>query len=466
MSKNIVNSQVVGLPPMNQITTIHKRYNMAVQAIGTNQIFFTALEVGSGDAFLLRDGEKTILFDSGGNKGKIFRLVNKVFNQSHKNSKRPIDIAICSHGDDDHAKGFIGLLEKHYPIKEMWLPAVYQSIILYAADILEGNFDASTLFGKTDLPQKYTSLTKEEIEKLIERVEGATSIEDYADRINKLHKFVYDNSECFNKSSNDSKIEDGCDKINETLWVRDLSALKGLSKRCRKDNESTDCGINRLVNSICASNNAIDKGSLCRLVRMFCLLDNDVKNIIDIVQLVLDHNRRPNGSRIKLRWFLWTCNMDHQLLPEKFFPLNSKEITHMFKVINLPSFLYLTLTQQNRESLVFDYYGGCECPIVRFSADSCCTEHSVDSYDNTIITAPHHGSADPENVIVYSLKCSGNEIWVRSDCKSRARPCKEFKSKPNKYCLACYNQNFGPNELHFEFINGKWMHSHGNPCRC
>lgn len=439
---------------------------MATQVNTNNQVSFTALQVHSGDAFLLRNGEETVLFDSGGSRDKILVCLNEVFKQSRKKLKRPIDIAICSHGDDDHAKGFIGLLEKHYPIKEMWLPAVYQSIILYAADVLVGNFDASTLFGKTDLPQKYTSLTKEEIEKLIERVKGATRIEDYADRINKLHKFVCDNSECFNESSNDSKIEDSCDKTNETLWVRDLSALKRRCKRYRKDKESTDCGINRLVNSICASNNAIDKDSLCRLVRMFCLFDNDVKNIIDIVQLVLNHNRCSNGSRIRLRWFLWTGINDDHLLQEKFFPLNCEEITHMFKAKNLPSFLFLTL--QNRESLVFDYYGKYGHPIVRFSADSDCVNQSFKPYDNVIITAPHHGS--PHNSIVYNNLVFNTVHWVRSGwIKNKGwTPCNDFKNQKNKYCQRCKSviPELKPTKIELEFNGNIWIHKSGNKCSC
>ena len=88
---------------------------------------FTALEIGSGDAFLLEDGERKILFDSGGNKTKIVTLLKK-------KGITKIDLAICSHNDVDHANGFIGLLNSDIDIDEIWLPGLWANLLQFVKD--------------------------------------------------------------------------------------------------------------------------------------------------------------------------------------------------------------------------------------------------------------------------------------------------------------------------------------------
>lgn len=88
---------------------------------------FNALEVGSGDAFLIEEEEKKYLFDAGGSKSTIVNLLRK-----KKINK--LDLAICSHNDIDHANGFIGLLESSIDIDEIWLPGTWTSILQYVKD--------------------------------------------------------------------------------------------------------------------------------------------------------------------------------------------------------------------------------------------------------------------------------------------------------------------------------------------
>ena len=88
---------------------------------------FTALEIGSGDAFLLETGERIVLFDSGGNKKTIVNLLNK-------KGIEKIDLAICSHNDIDHANGFIGLLDSNISIDEIWLPGLWTHILQFVKD--------------------------------------------------------------------------------------------------------------------------------------------------------------------------------------------------------------------------------------------------------------------------------------------------------------------------------------------
>lgn len=86
-------------------------------------LIFTALPVCEGDAFLLVDADKVYLFDSGINAGIVGILNNKGINT--------IDVAICSHNDNDHTDGFKALLKSNITIKEIWLPALWASIISF-----------------------------------------------------------------------------------------------------------------------------------------------------------------------------------------------------------------------------------------------------------------------------------------------------------------------------------------------
>ena len=184
-----------------------------------------------------------------------------------------------------------------------------------------------------------------------------------------------------------------------------------------------------------------------------------LKNIEEIAKLAYQRG-------CKIRWFEPVDGCVKNYIDYGFTALNSKETHQIKKLKGVQEFMYaLTLTAENKYSLVFEYAEG-STPIVRFSADSDCTCQSVSPYpNNIIITAPHHGSEANQNV--YNQIRGNDIIWVRSDRKSRKRPCAAFKSQANRYCLACRNRNFRA-ELHFEFEykENSWQHKTGNSCTC
>lgn len=165
-----------------------------------------------------------------------------------------------------------------------------------------------------------------------------------------------------------------------------------------------------------------------------------------------------------IRWFEPANGCVNNYIDYGFTALNSKEMHQIKKLKGVQEFMYaLTLTDENKYSLVFEY-AEANTPIVRFSADSDCTCQSVIPYpNNIIITAPHHGSEANQNV--YNSIQGDNIIWVRSDRKSRKRPCAAFKNQANRYCLACRNHNFKA-ELRFEYNGRWWQHINGNSCTC
>ena len=88
---------------------------------------FTALEVGKGDAFLIQTPGWNCLFDAGQYPNIIGLLQGKGIYK--------LDLAICSHNDVDHAKGFIELLkDRSIAIDEIWLPSIFASIIQFVKE--------------------------------------------------------------------------------------------------------------------------------------------------------------------------------------------------------------------------------------------------------------------------------------------------------------------------------------------
>lgn len=165
-----------------------------------------------------------------------------------------------------------------------------------------------------------------------------------------------------------------------------------------------------------------------------------------------------------IRWFEPIDGCTNNVISYGFTALNSIETNKIKKLKGVQEFIYaLILTAENKYSLVFEYIKN-NIPIVRFSADSDSTCQSVTPYkNNIIITAPHHGSE--ANQKVYKTIQGDDIIWVRSDYKSKTRPCSDFKNQQNRYCLACRNKNF-KSELCFEYYGNTWLCRKGNKCNC
>jgi len=85
---------------------------------------FTALQVRTGDSFLLQTDNKVILLDGGANKTHILTLLtNEKIKDNH------IDLLICTHYDSDHINGIIGILKSQkFTFTEIWLPEILGSI--------------------------------------------------------------------------------------------------------------------------------------------------------------------------------------------------------------------------------------------------------------------------------------------------------------------------------------------------
>lgn len=350
---------------------------------------FKALEIGSGDAFLLETERKQFLFDSGGSKSKIRDLTKK---------NKIIDLAICSHNDSDHSNGFIGLLEApSFEIKEIWLPGIWIPILNFI------------------------------IEERINR--------------NLINIFFKDIKELSDLKKSDNEIYDYTSLVEET----NISI------------ETFDDKL-QIISEIEESQYHISN----HFIHYHHWYRNEFINLNRIIKIAgLAYKK---GS--KIRWFKpENQNPSIQDPNYNFKPLNSKEFIKIDRVLEKNFFKLLYLTNENKYSMVFEFIKQ-DKPIITFSADSDFSFTNGLSYQNNIIvTAPHHGSES--NGFVYN-KIKGEEIiWIRSDRKSRKRPCLDFKGLSNKYCLACAIKNHKA-EICFEFNDKslKWVRKKGLKCSC
>lgn len=83
-------------------------------------IFF---DVGQGDSALVAfPGGRTLLVDAGGGFGDRDVGRRELYRELLRMSIRRLDVALLSHPDQDHAYGFVGLLEE-LPVGELWVNA-------------------------------------------------------------------------------------------------------------------------------------------------------------------------------------------------------------------------------------------------------------------------------------------------------------------------------------------------------
>lgn len=377
---------------------------------------FTALTIREGDAFLLEDNywPRRCLFDSGKDGTIVDLLKYKGVNC--------LDLAICSHNDADHAKGFIELLKSDIRIQEIWLPGLWSSILLFIKDFYSNNNSIEHRY-----PDHPDYNYNEDLKSLFS--DDSVSVEGFNDELSFFWEWE------------DFEFDDRFPRILALCTRR----------------------ITRRIASELKHYSLMEEGASSADVKR--LLDNafsfKMENIIEIAMLAHQH-------KCRIRWFEPTDDRGNIIEIYGFVPLNSQELCRVWRFRNSLAFMHaLTLSKENKNSLAFEYVKD-NVPVIRFSADSRCIAQSVRPYTgNIIVTAPHHGSR--ANDEVYDNIQGDNIIWVRSDSPSRQgkRPSDKFKSLKDKYCLACKKYNF-ISEICFEYEPWPklWHYVRGERCRC
>ena len=424
---------------------------------------FTALTVREGDAFLLENDGWKCLFDSGKDKSIIDLLQFK--------GVETLDLAICSHNDADHANGFIALLESGFPIREIWLPGLWASVLQFAIkncnnggevvldeecyrgdlnslfseeSMSEDSFDDYlTFLGKREGSQNLLLHSSERLhDKLASHIiENPEIIESFLD-CNLRNHFNLDSDEICSKELEDAYLKDSFGGYYPSRFYRSDHNWFGFT---------SERGLHAFFH-----HRLEHPGWTQHMVRRS--LDFKLERILEIASLAIK-------SDCTIRWFEPSLSCTNEVVDHGFVPLNSEKMCSIKMPKSSMAYMYLLqLTEENKNSLVFEYTKN-DVPLVRFSADSNCNCQSIPYEKSIIVTAPHHGSAANANVY-YAIK--GNDIiWVRSDKITNKRPCQEFKRTTHKYCLACEKYNY-VSEVCFEYNTWleRWDYVRGERCRC
>ncbi len=214
--------------------------------------------------------------------------------------------------------------------------------------------------------------------------------------------------------------------------------------------------------------------------KYFCTLDiisefykNEIKLLYNDIINFEEKYKNDIGSLTKkhnIRWFEYLEEPNFtEVFKERYFTgLNCEEIKDDYNFKKIKD-VYKLLTPINVESLVFSYKKEGDTSIL-FTGDSnleCIKDTKLLEIikESSLITAPHHGSKD--NKDVYKLFSKENKFFVRSDSKSKYRPCKEYIHFGKKYCTVC---NYPEDDIHkkikLEFIGGVWSINDEENLRC
>ena len=437
---------------------------------------FTALTIKEGDAFLLEDNGWNCLFDSGNDK----LIVNLL---KHKGIEK-LDLAICSHNDSDHTNGFIALLESGFQIDEIWLPGLWASVLQYVKEngILDDEVEFEKEFYNGELESLFSkeSVSCEAFNQELSFLEEMKETEDSSQLYERLHEklaykatrnpivlahflaqMIQDQfSEGYDKDYYEAQLKDYLEVLSDypSHWYSRHMTRSLIHRLTRKPLSHSSIEVSFMD----IFHNPVDRDRLCHKLKRS--IDIKLNRIINIVALARQHG-------CTIRWFEPTSACSIKDIDYGFVSLNSSKIGQIKKPKNSVAYFYaLSLTKENKYSLVFEYTKK-NIPLIRFSADSNSTCQSQYPYpENIIVTAPHHGSA--ANAVVYKKLQGDDIVWVRSDTVTggtgkKPRPCDAFKSMKNKYCLACETFNF-ISEISFEYdpCHKKWQYIRGGQCRC
>jgi len=325
---------------------------------------FIALDVNVGDSFVLKEGCNNFVIDGGKNRNTI---VKKLL----KNNIVDIDVVICSHYDNDHLNGIIGITNSNkINIKELWLPDIFGDIAFtlsrnpeFALELLNG--DSPNIQSKKE-----------------------PTLENYLE--------------------NQETIEQN--DINEQVNIFDISVLEYLWDK---------------LNSFCS----------CPLLGLSVVNIKNIVNIQKIISLVI----HATCSGAHIRWLKYKETLTKKRISRDYelIALNSYEKKLQVYIKDIFYLALNVLSKINKESLVFQFEKT-GLPNVLFTADSdlgFCGGKDIPLNNNSIVTAPHHGSS--ANSCVYQIVQGNNLIYVRSDQFTNKRPCKEYISLPVKYCTVC-----------------------------
>jgi len=382
---------------------------------------FIALPVGRGDAFFLETDKGSVLMD-GGRAVKSFAHLFKTYAQ-----RDGVDVLVATHNDADHANGVLGFLEAGLKCHEVWLPGRWAQVL------------------------RQVLRPWEEVVYVLARQVEEVRIDELKPEGSLLEQYAESVDPHFEAQRHDEEDQE----LEESGWPHETIPL--LEATPEEEDEWGALpwwdwwlywGYRRFL--------PYWPPHVLRR-RLFLEAIVAAKRIR---QIALEAYHRG----IAVRWFEWdTQNPSGGY--EWLEPLNGRRIVRVKPVKEEVLLHFLALTVWNRESPVFwvppEYAGG----GVLFTADSDLKGVRLPTLQSAIVTTPHHGPA--ANKEVYKL-INTPVIWVRSDGRSRKRPCSEYlRTRGRRYCTLCRNAKSTKQAVIFWQRAGGWVRGRGvRPCIC
>lgn len=420
---------------------------------------FTALPIGSGEAFLLQTkhaGRKwAILVDSGNlDAGTPHPLVAAI-NKTAPHLQR-IDIAICTHHDMDHARGFQSFADAwctaQREIGEFWLPgrwsAAIPSILFDPLDVVQriwnGTFEVSRRLFHGESADSGRTTLEERLREVARDIELYREFSEFVapGELDELVSTVTAESE-----------QPRRERLARSLGVGD-DKLRALDISIEESDRKPSAILRRIESRAFWWFDPfwwgrVDAGHRISAMSLFLEAVETLKTIATIAESAV-------RWRIPIRWFDFgqfeQSGTSSGGIKDFLEPVSAVELRRPPpRVSDVALFLCLRLSKQNVESLVFHrleteaepsvtFLGdsrlsfGIGRPQGRFSMPQPAPKRSV------LVTAPHHGSR--VNDVAYDIirNWLGNSgispIYVRNGGHHK-QTIGAFLDEPRRCCAQC-----------------------------